>query len=154
MRKKVCGIIIMSALKISSTSGNGPSSGSVVPGCVDVDGRAWSESPNLSSKPLSRINRHFSSSGISTRGFCSVGDLNLFFRFFDMDGSDKVVYVSMYRPPAQTCHLLRLSSSSYGNTRRQETAQHTTCPRPTFPERVWHSRRTKPGGGGFGFFRV
>jgi len=89
MRKKVCGIMIISALKISSTSGDGPScsSGSR---CVGADTDAeglWSASLKFSSKPLSRINRHFSSSGISMRGFCSVGGLDFPFRF-DMDMMD------------------------------------------------------------------
>ena len=84
MRKKVCGIMIMSELSISSASGSGPSGsrGPAVTGCVSVDEREgiWSESLNLSSRPLSRINRHFSSSGISIRGFCSLG-----LRFFKFD---------------------------------------------------------------------
>lgn len=107
-RKKVCGIMIMSALNISSTSGDGPScsSGSVASGCggadEDVKG-IWSESLNLSSKPLSRINRHFSSSGISTRGLCSVGDLALLFRFFDMGGTEVTVVTDA------TNHILPLT---------------------------------------------
>lgn len=95
MRKKTCGMMIMSELNISSASGDGPSLGSPGPAvsCVGVDEEEglWSESLNLSSKPLSRISRHFSSSGISMKGFCSVGDLSLLFRFFDM-GVVKIVY--------------------------------------------------------------
>ena len=83
-RKKVCGIMIMNALSISSASRGGPSSS----GSPGLDVMAWvaglwSESSNLSSKPLSRISRHFSASGISMRGLCSVA---LFLRFLDMNG--------------------------------------------------------------------
>lgn len=85
----MCGIMIMNVLKISSKSGDGPSwsSGSGRVGVGEDVGGISSESLNLSSKPLSRISRHFSSSGISMRGFCSVG--GLVFRF-DMGGGEIV----------------------------------------------------------------